>query len=286
MGRLPLSKQPDQAQTIREVMSMTQLADAVGFKRCWLTEHHSCLLDSSPEVLVPLLAATTQRIKVGTAGILLNYYAPYKVAKTFQVLSTLFPGRIDMGVCGGRVSDSLAREGLTLSTKGFEALNSELQACVRANRSQCDSLHPGKTPQHWIVGTGDTSRDVAGRLGASYCYSLCHEQSDADPSILAGFRSLIKDRLRHDEVPETSILVAGICAFSETDAEAMLAEYNNPFVVPTMAGTAISCVQRLHSLAAAYGVSEIVWWDLSPTHAQAERSLTLLAEAMQLRPAA
>jgi luciferase family oxidoreductase group 1 len=285
LGRLPSSKGADQRKAITDVISMTQLADQLGFSRSWLTEHQTCLLDSSPETLLPLMAATTQRIKVGTAAILLDYYSPYKVAKTFHVLSTLFPSRIDLGVCGGRVGDMGAVEGMPLNVEvGFDQRNLQLQACLRRNHEEFSPLEsPQSMPHHWIVGTGYGSMNVAGKVGTSYCYSLCHNQSDADPAILATYRQQIENRENAGQAPLSAVLVAGICAPTSADASAMLADYTNPYVVPTMAGTPGECAEKLHSIADRFGTPHIIWWDLSPTHEQAQRSLTLLSESVGLR---
>lgn len=284
LGRSPFTKMANQGQAIRNSIAMAQLADRLGYSRYWLTEHHSCLLDSCPEVLLPLLAATTQHIKVGTAGILLTYYQPYKVAKTFQFLSTMFPGRIDMGVCGGRLSGT-ALEGLGSSEEsGFNERNERLIHYLELIREQLSPIErSGSIPQHWIAGSGWNSMHLAARLGASYCYSLCHSQSAADPSILSSFRTQIEHQNYIGLMPESAILVAGVCADSTAEAVSMAEENKNVFFVPTVAGTPSTCAEELHRLAEVYSASHVVWMDLSPAQEQAERSLTLLSGVLRLR---
>src|SRR5215211_8043495 len=80
-------------------LEIAAAADAHGYSRLWITEHHG--LNGCPEMLLPLLAATTARISVGTGGVLLPYYSPYKVAEVFHLLESMFPGRIDLGFCRG-----------------------------------------------------------------------------------------------------------------------------------------------------------------------------------------
>src|SRR5579862_4375941 len=79
-------------------LSLARMADECGYSRFWFTEHHTeSLYIACPEVVMAAIAANTRRIRVGSAGILLHYYSPFKVAEVFHTLSSLFPDRIDLG---------------------------------------------------------------------------------------------------------------------------------------------------------------------------------------------
>ena len=83
-------------------LSLAQIAEECGYARFWHTEHHDANLQiACPEVVIAAVAANTRRIRVGAAGILLNYYSPFKVAEVFHTLSALFPDRIDLGIARG-----------------------------------------------------------------------------------------------------------------------------------------------------------------------------------------
>ena len=75
-------------------------AEAMGYRRYWVAEHHNTpsLASASPEVVVAAVAARTTSIRVGSGGVLLSHYSPLKVAETFRLLDALYPGRIDLGV--------------------------------------------------------------------------------------------------------------------------------------------------------------------------------------------
>src|SRR5499425_1528693 len=94
---------------IHETLELAELCDRLGYHRYWLAEHHSTpgLAGSSPEVLIGQVAARTSRIRVGSGGVMLQHYSALKVAESFRVLETLFPGRIDLGI--GRAPGSDAR---------------------------------------------------------------------------------------------------------------------------------------------------------------------------------
>ncbi|MCM2532368.1 MsnO8 family LLM class oxidoreductase [Neobacillus pocheonensis] len=81
-------------------IELAQKAESLGYHRFWVSEHHNSekLAGSAPEVLISHLLAKTSNIRIGSGGIMLQHYSPYKVAETFNVLTTLSPGRVDLGV--------------------------------------------------------------------------------------------------------------------------------------------------------------------------------------------
>src|SRR5436190_17667761 len=85
---------------LRNTIDLAQLADALGYTRYWVAEHHggAMLAGPSPEVLIGPIASATERIRVGSGGVMLPHYSPFKVAESFSLLAGLFPGRIDLGL--------------------------------------------------------------------------------------------------------------------------------------------------------------------------------------------
>ena len=88
------------AQAVHETIRLAQAAERLGFSRYWLAEHHAiaALADPCPEILATRVAAATSTIRVGTGGVLLPYYSPFKIAEQFRMLEALYPGRIDLGI--------------------------------------------------------------------------------------------------------------------------------------------------------------------------------------------
>src|SRR5262245_47998330 len=90
------------ADALQDTIDLAPHLDALGYSRYWLAEHHvQNVAHSSPEILVAVLAGLTECMRIGVAGILLRYYSPLKVAYVFQLLATLYPGRIDLGIAKG-----------------------------------------------------------------------------------------------------------------------------------------------------------------------------------------
>ena len=100
---------------IRETLALARHCEALGYHRYWLSEHHASdsIVGTAPEVLMAAIAATTTRIRVGSAGVMLPHYSSLKVAEQFRVLEAIAPGRIDLGV--GRAPGSDRRTALALN---------------------------------------------------------------------------------------------------------------------------------------------------------------------------
>ncbi len=89
-----------QAESIRETLALAELCESLGYHRFWVSEHHAhdTIVGTAPEILMAAIAARTQAIRIGSAGVMLPHYASLKVAEQFRVLDALAPGRIDLGV--------------------------------------------------------------------------------------------------------------------------------------------------------------------------------------------
>lgn len=87
-------------QALHDTIRLAQLADRLCFKRFWITEHHNvpAFACSSPELLMMHILGKTSHIKVGSGGIMLPHYSPYKVAENFRMLEAFYPGRVDLGI--------------------------------------------------------------------------------------------------------------------------------------------------------------------------------------------
>ena len=100
LDQSPIRRGATPAEAIHETLRLAEAVDRLGYHRYWLAEHHSSgsLAGSAPEILIGQIAARTTRLRVGSGGVLLTHYSALKVAETFRMLETLFPGRIDLGI--------------------------------------------------------------------------------------------------------------------------------------------------------------------------------------------
>src|SRR4051812_6544173 len=97
------------AQALHNTLDLARLADELGYHRYWVAEHHGgpMLAGPAPEALIGPIAAATSRLRVGSGGVMLPHYSPFKVAETFSLLSGLYPGRIDLAVGRAAGTDPL-----------------------------------------------------------------------------------------------------------------------------------------------------------------------------------
>lgn len=174
---------PDQA--IRESIALAQACERFGYQRYWLSEHHSSgsVAGSAPEVLAAAIAASTSRIRVGAAGIMLPHYSALKVAEQFRVLEAIAPGRIDLGL--GRAPGSDGRTAMALNPNASQAADM-FPAQVRdvaawTSGQPLPADHPFRTivaeprgphaPEIWILGSSNYGAQLAAWFGLPYAFA-------------------------------------------------------------------------------------------------------------------
>jgi luciferase family oxidoreductase group 1 len=259
-------------------------AEALGCSRYWLAEHHGQgTAHGCPEILAGLIAQVTQRIRVGPAGVLLNYYSPLKVAKSFRLLQALFPGRIDLGVGAGCVDEATARGllGEAVDLPGnFAARVRDLVACLRDQGPHVSPRGVG-VPEVWSLGSGGLNAALtAAHNGTAYGLALFLNPSRDGMAALRAYR----DNFRAGALaqPRWNVAVAGVCAESEAEARRQCAAHGNRFIVPTVAGDPEQCRAQLHEIAARYETDEIIFLPVGGSAQQRLSCCQLLAEALGL----
>ena len=109
LDQSPIAEGSSGAQALRNTVDLARLCDELGYHRYWVAEHHGgpMLAGAAPEVLIGPIASATQTIRVGSGGVMLPHYSPFKVAETFSLLAGLFPGRIDLALGRAAGTDPL-----------------------------------------------------------------------------------------------------------------------------------------------------------------------------------
>jgi luciferase family oxidoreductase group 1 len=216
---------------IRETLDLARRCDVLGYHRFWVSEHHhsGSIVGTAPEVLMAAIAATTRRIRVGSAGVMLPHYSSLKVAEQFRVLEAIAPGRIDLGV--GRAPGTDRLTAYALNPEGPEAAArfpqqvQELQRWVEGQPQPDDHpfgaivAHPtGPTsPQLWILGSSDYGARLAAHLGLPYAYAYFFSDGRGAEEALSLYRSLYRPSARHPD-PQATVCIWALAA--DTDAEA------------------------------------------------------------------
>lgn len=122
----------DPAESLRRTVRFATEAEALGYHRFWVGEHHGVpgVAGSAPAVLATAVASATSRIRVGTGGVMLPNHQPLVVAEQFGVLDSLHPGRIDLGVGRSLGFTSAVREALGQSADSAERFGTQLAALL------------------------------------------------------------------------------------------------------------------------------------------------------------
>lgn len=216
-------------EALEHTVALAQAAEALGFRRFWVSEHHDSdqVAGSSPEVLISYLLAKTKSIRIGSGGVMLQHYSPYKVAENFNVLASLAPGRVDLGV--GRAPGGLPRSTLALQ-RGIQEPSSltdktlELVKYVYNNLEDGHPLSglratplPAQVPELYILGASVGSAEIAAGLGLPYVFSLFinGDESAAMEAIKAYRRAFDSS---HGTKPQIILALSVIVAASEEEA--------------------------------------------------------------------
>jgi luciferase family oxidoreductase group 1 len=168
------------AQAVRETSTLARQADELGYRRFWVSEHHSdhALAGASPAVMISHLATATSRIRVGAGGVLLPHHRPLAIAEQFNLLESLFPGRIDLGLgraggSSGRVAQALdSRVGKGAPFADIDELRAYLG--MGSPRRPFEEVHAsprreGASPI-WILGSSPASAAYAASRGLPYAF--------------------------------------------------------------------------------------------------------------------
>lgn len=191
LDQSPVINNATPEETFQDTIALARKAEQLGYHRFWVSEHHNSedVHGSSPEVLVAYLLAKTNKIRIGSGGVMLSHYSPYKVAENFNVLSSLAPGRVDLAV-------GKAPGGLPLATKAlqFGTVNSGddfnervklLKDFVQDTLPENHPLYgvkakptPSIKPPIFVLGGSPGSAEFAAQLQLPYVFARFFVSSD------------------------------------------------------------------------------------------------------------
>ena len=219
------------ADAIRETLELARVTDRLGYGRYWLAEHHSTnsFAGAAPEVLIPQVAAATERMRVGSGGVMLSHYSPLKVAEQFRMLEALFPGRIDLGIGRAPGGDMGATRALAYGRGaiGIEHFPQQVEDLIGWMTDGLANEHPfrrvramprvGSVPELWLLGSGGSSARYAAELGCGYSFAQFISGQDGAATVRA-YRDAFQPSA-HFAAPQASVGIAVYCAETEQEAE-------------------------------------------------------------------
>ncbi|WP_167132437.1 LLM class flavin-dependent oxidoreductase [Paramicrobacterium chengjingii] len=186
---IPVRSRQSTAQALRASTRLAQRADALGYTRYWVAEHHNmkAVASTNPAVLIALLASRTEKIRVGSGGVMLPNHAPLVVAEQFALLEAAAPGRIDLGIGRAPGSDPvvtavLSQSGATSDVSRFPANVSDIIALLSSDGANVELTSgseyglrstplPEGAPPVWLLGSSDYSATLAASFGLPYVFA-------------------------------------------------------------------------------------------------------------------
>src|SRR5580698_10616270 len=232
LDQSPVSAGSTPGEALANSLDLARHVDALGYTRLWYSEHHAMdlLACTAPEILVARAAAATERIRVGSGGIMLPHYSPYKVAEVFRTLYAMFPGRIDLGVGRAPGGGQLEMHALRRTRQGpitddFPQQLAELRAFLHRERFPAD--HPFArlrvspdaegAPDLWLLGSSMWSSITAAKEGLPYAFAHFFSAQGTRQTIEYYQRNFVPGPDRSE--PEATIAIGAICAPTQEEAE-------------------------------------------------------------------
>jgi len=233
---VPVRTDQTTADALSATRSLARRADELGYRRYWLAEHHNmpAVAATNPPVLIAMVAAATQRIRVGSGGVMLPNHAPLVVAEQFALLSAAHPGRIDLGIGRAPGTDSVTSFALRHGGGGVEAdavehfpsyvdniitmmspagaaleVGGRLHALRATPRAQ-------EAPPVWLLGSSDYSARLAASRGLPYVFAH-HFSGRGTAEALALYRNGFVPTEANPE-PRTFLTVNAVVAETKEEA--------------------------------------------------------------------
>jgi luciferase family oxidoreductase group 1 len=200
---------------------LARRADELGFRRFWVAEHHNIpsVASTAPEVLIAHLAASTERIRVGSGGVMLPNHAPLAVAERFGMLEALHPHRIDLGL--GRAPGTDQRTAMALrstSPERFEEQFAQLRGHLGGGYGGMSAVAGEHTvPELWMLGSTDGGARIAAKLGLPFVFAHHFHPHFTEPA-LALYRALFEPS---DLLAEPRTIVAAGVVVGDDDEDAL-----------------------------------------------------------------
>ena len=227
----PVTTGTSGAVALKNSIDLAKLADALGFARYWIAEHHNLpsVASTAPDIMIGQIAAATRRIRVGSGGIMLPNHAPLTVAERFHTLEALFPGRIDLGIGRAPGTDPITSVALRRrqDVRDEDDFLERFQELILIESHGFPQGHPFQNirampadvalPPIHLLGSSGYSAELAAAIGAGFAFAHHFAAYDAADAMMS-YRSRFRPSAALAR-PHAILGVAAVCADSEAEAD-------------------------------------------------------------------
>ncbi|WP_159350245.1 LLM class flavin-dependent oxidoreductase [Roseomonas harenae] len=233
----PVPEGSNAGDALRNSADLARHADALGYNRYWMAEHHNMpgIASAATSVALASIAPGTSRIRIGAGGVMLPNHAPLAIAEQFGTLAALYPGRIDLGLGRAPGSDQITAHALRRTLQGdvdsFPQDVMELMAYFRpAQPNQRIQAVPGAglDVPVWILGSSTYGAQLAAALGLPYAFAS-HFAPQAMQQAIATYREQFRPS-GHIEKPYVMIGVNIHAAETDAAARLLFSSHQQSFV--------------------------------------------------------
>jgi len=287
LGRNLADCRPDERMAVTTQLART--AERHGMQRYWVAEHHNpqvCL--AAPEIALAAIAASTTSIRVGSGGVLLQYYSPLKVAEVYLTLAAAFPERVELGVCRGPgVADDAVRLELVsgqqeeLLPDVYDSKVAQLATLLDADAER-GPLQPSPrgvaAPPLWVLGSGPSSVAQAVRHRSRYGYMCFFPGSEeVGPPLIADYLS----GMGTEPADGPMITVSMIIGRTTQEAQEMHSALREQgYMEINIVGDAAQCVDAAERMCRAYRAGSVLVALVAPSGAEQLEQLDRLGAAL------
>jgi luciferase family oxidoreductase group 1 len=242
LDQSPISEGSSAGDALRNSIDLARHAEALGYTRYWVAEHHgtAMLACAAPEVLLGPIATATARIRIGSGGVMLPHYSPLKVAETFSMLSALAPGRVDLGL--GRAAGTDPRTTFALQRDRRQAAPDDFPSQLVELTGYFDRTLPPdhpfaklvplagseEKPELWLLGSSPQSAIWAADLGLPYAFA--DFISPGGEAIVGSYRDRFIPSAHHP-APRGIVALWALCAETDEEAERLAASSRMAFTL-------------------------------------------------------
>lgn len=234
-----VSKGMTAREALNNTVAVAELADRLGYHRFWVSEHHNAqqIAGSAPEIMMVKLADQTQRIRVGSGGVMLPNHSALKVAENFRTLEALFPGRIDLGLGRSSGSDGITHQLLkTTGQSGEQGYIEQLdQLKMFFNDEASTQYGPiiatpkiDEVPQQWLLSTSGGSSQLAAERGLGLAVAK-FIRGGVKPEIVETYYQHFVPSVLFPK-PKALVCVTLLCAQTDIEVEKLLKQNDFFFI--------------------------------------------------------
>jgi luciferase family oxidoreductase group 1 len=233
---VPVRSDQSTGDALRATLALARTADELGVNRYWVAEHHNMpgVAATNPPVLIALVAGATEKLRVGSGGVMLPNHAPLVVAEQFALLEAAFPGRIDLGIGRAPGSDPVTSYVLRHGAGGVsdenvtrfpeyvddliammspEGVSISVQGRAYPLRATPEAA---SVPEVWLLGSSDYSARLAAEKGLPYVFA--HHFAGGSAEAIELYRSSYRPSPEHPE-PRTFLTVNAVVAPTRDEAD-------------------------------------------------------------------